>query len=550
MAPVALTVVFMTAALLLVAGARLLRRDIPLELALTVFAFLALAGPAVASGRLHKLAMLLVALGIAVQSARLLAPRVRRAIPGMRRLAVGLGVVVLLLAGQVFGRQAWAEHRGAAALPPARLDSPNVLLVVLDTVRASSLSLYGYERPTTPVLDRFAAGGAVFEHAWATSPWTLPSHASIFTGRFAHELSADLVTPLDETFPTLAEHFRDRGYLTAGFAANLIYTTAEVGVARGFIHYDDYPVSAPMVANSSWLSRTLAGRLRDGLGRDQKMVRRSGASMTDRFLRWVGRPRERPFFAFINYFDAHAPYIPPAELAGRFGPERTGRAMHDLSNREHWTAEEVAIERDAYDAVLVGLDRQIGRLLDGLRQQGALDNTVVLITSDHGEQFGEHDLMDHGNSLYRSVLEVPLVVWYPPRVPAGLRIDTPVSLRDTAITLSDLAGATPSPFPGTSLASLWSDAVGVPSAVLSEVREGIRTAPWLPLARGPMKSLVADEHQYIQNGDGAEELYRLSDRAESTNLQLTPAAAGLLERLREAIGRLTRVAGPDPRENR
>ncbi|HSK18822.1 MAG TPA: sulfatase-like hydrolase/transferase [Longimicrobiales bacterium] len=518
MGPVSLAALTMVAALALVAGSRILRRAVPVRVALAVFIFLGIAGPMLSVGRLHRAAMLIVALGIAVQSARLLSARSRFIRKHARPAAVASSAVVLLLAGFIFGRQALAERRGLAALPPSTGDAPNVLLIILDTVRAASMSVYGYHHPTTPNLEEIAAEGTVFEHAWSTSPWTLPSHSSIFTGRFAHELSADLVTPLDETFPTVAEHFRDRGYVTAGFAANLLYTTREVGLSRGFVHYDDYPLSAAVLATSSSLGRLLAGQVAAALGSDQKLVRRSGESMTNTFLSWARQPRDRPFFAFINYFDAHAPYLPPDSLAGRFGPRRSGRALHDLSNREHWTAAEIDAERAAYDEVLADLDGQLGRLFDGMRELGMLDNTIVLISSDHGEQFGEHGLMDHGNSLYRPLLEVPLIIRFPARVPAGERISTPVSLRDIAVTLVDLADQHPSPFPGTPLSSLWSGGEQPPSPVLSEVREGIRTVPWLPLAKGDMQSLVADDHHYIRDGAGTEEVYHIDDVAEASDL--------------------------------
>lgn len=542
MTPVALLAVFLIAAGVLLLGARLLRRELPAVFVIAVFVFLSVAGPLLAVGRLHRFALAVVALGIAVQAARLLASRYGRVLPIAARTWPVLALLVLVLAGGVFGRDWLRERRAVAALPGAPADAPNVLLVILDTVRALSLGFYGYPLETMPNLAQLAEEGVVFDHAWATAPWTLPSHASIFTGRFAHELATDLVNPMGTTFPTLAEHLRDRGYITAGFAANLLYTTREVGVARGFVRYEDYPISIAMAVNSASLPRMTYAAIRRWSGEDEKMVRKSGEDLTDDFLSWESEPRERPFFVFMNYFDAHAPYLPPDSLAGRFGPRRTGRALHDLSNREHWSVAEIDAERAAYDEVLLALDQQLGRLFEELRERGLLDNTVVVVTSDHGEQFGEHGLMDHGNSLYRPLLEVPLIVRYPARVPAGRRIDTPVSLRDLAISLADLSGQQPSPFPGTSLAELWQGSGAEPSLPLSEVREGVRTVPWLPLAKGGMKSIVADGYHYIENGDGTPELYALEDDAEERNLSGLPETRSLLDGIRDLLAR----AWPEP----
>jgi len=127
---------------------------------------------------------------------------------------------------------------------------PNVLLIVLDTVRAKSLGLYGYGRPTTPRLERLARYGTVFKSAFSTAPWTLASHATMFTGRYPHELSTGFLSPLDTTYLTLAELFTSEGYQTAGFAANTFYASQEFGLSRGFTHYEDYRVSGRQVLDS------------------------------------------------------------------------------------------------------------------------------------------------------------------------------------------------------------------------------------------------------------------------------------------------------------
>lgn len=217
--------------------------------------------------------------------------------------------------------------------------------------------------------------------------------------------------------------------------------------------------------------------------------------------------------------------------------------MHDLSTRRDWSAAEIDSERAAYDGSIAWLDSELGKLFEALGARGRLDNTIVVVTSDHGEQFGEHGLMDHGNSLYRPLLEVPLVIVWPGRVPAGVRVDTPVSLRDLPATITDLVFGQPT-LPGRSLAGLWDDSSMIPSPLLSELQEGIRSPEWLPVARGDLESLVVDDHHYIRNGDGREELYDLSaDPEERRDLVGSEAAGPRLAILRARLEALLGPAG-------
>ena len=150
-----------------------------------------------------------------------------------------MAVSLVVLTGLTYERVTSAEHRALSLRPPAKPGVPNVLLIVLDDVRAASLSLYGYDRPTTPNLERLARRGVVFSEARSTAPWTLPSHASMMTGRWPHELSVGPDLPLDGTFPTLAETLGREGYATAGFVGNTVYCNALYGMGRGFARYED-----------------------------------------------------------------------------------------------------------------------------------------------------------------------------------------------------------------------------------------------------------------------------------------------------------------------
>jgi arylsulfatase A-like enzyme len=410
------------------------------------------------------------------------------------------------------------DVRAASLTQPTR--PPNVLLITLDTVRAASLSLYGYSRQTSPNLERFAARGVVFDKAFSVAPWTLPSHASLFTGRWAHELSTGYSTPLDATFPTLAEYLHAKGYATAGFVANLGYCGYGTGLGRGFGHYEDFQRSIGEVANSSTLVRKIADNFtfRRLIENDQHLNRIDAGDLNDRVLSWLSAHESTPSFVFVNYFDAHEPYLPPASFARKFG---SGRARGRHSALHHWlwdpnsehlplSAAEQQEEVDAYDGAIAYLDSRLGELLDGLERRGTLTNTLIVITADHGEELGEHGLYDHGYSLYRPALQVPLVIVSPQRVPPGRRVSVPVSLRDVPATIVSLLGmASGAPFPGRSLATHWD---AVPEAegmdvVLSEVGRAPGQPDWFPASQGDMVSALLGGVRCIRDGRGREQLF-------------------------------------------
>jgi arylsulfatase A-like enzyme len=535
MAPLADVLVFVVATLLLLLAGKFWPKLLSPWTVLFVLTFLGLLGPLLSIERLHWLASVLLALGLAMQTARVVAARVDALQLRVRRTTVPLVVIVATLALLVTGWRAFETRRALWNLPSAPVVAPNVLLIVLDTVRAQNLSLYGYERRTTPELERLATTGVVFEKALSTSPWTLPAHASMFTGRFPYEVSADWLTPLDSRYPTLAEMFGAHGYVTAGFVANLIYATYETGLARGFIHYEDYPVSLEMVGQSSWLARLISEKLQKITRNHHGFVRKTAQEVNKDFLRWLSRQDERPFFAFLNYMDAHAPYVPPKPFDVMFGPKRP-----DVPLKRGWSLQEIFELRNGYDGSIAYLDHQLGSLFDELRRRGLLERTLVVVTSDHGEHLGEHDLVAHGNSLYRPVLHVPLLISFPTKIAAGERVWEPVTLRDLAATIVDVVGLKEVRLPGHSLARYWSGAQPLgdveKSPLLSEVSASINMPEWEPASRGHMKSLVVDGSQYIKNGDGVEELYDFEhDAAEQRNLVNSEEGQRLIARFRKFL---------------
>ena len=417
-----------------------------------------------------------------------------------RRLAAALAAVALAGGIGFNVSRTWRERRVAGGLPAAREAAPNVLLLVLDTVRAFSLSAYGYGRATSPVLAQLAARGVRFDRAVATAPWTLPSHASLFTGRYPHEMSAGWSVPLDGTFPTLAERLTSLGYVTAGFAANLHYCSYEFGVDRGFGYYRDYDVSVPEMWRSNSLSVALGLWLVQRFGGYNAPGRLWADRMNERFLGWLDdervRDRARPFFAFVNYYDAHGPYAPPAPFDTMFsGKEPPTR---DSGSRD-FTAAEVAGLVDAYDGSIAYLDRQLGELFAALERRGLLENTVIIVTSDHGEEFNEHGQMNHGNTVYFPSLHVPLIV-AGAGIPRGVIVAQPVTLRDVPATVLELVGApAKAALPGQSLAQSWrraTDSLGtaphLASPIFGEVDHARNLPASIPVSQGALKSVVVD----------------------------------------------------------
>ncbi|MEP7326066.1 MAG: sulfatase, partial [Gemmatimonadota bacterium] len=544
MAPVTDALLFVIAGLGLLLLRWILPRRIPLPPTL-LFAALASFTLLLMYDPLSKPAAALLSLGIAVQATRMAGRRsdgfmrlVRRTTPALAALVLitGLGVRALIGMDRRRSGAAAAESRGA----------PNVLLIVLDTVRAWSLGLYGYYRPTSPELGRWMSDGTRFQTALSTAPWTLPSHASMFTGRFPFELSAGWLSPLDGKFPTLAEVLSARGYAAAGFVANTTYCSYESGLARGFGHFEDYPVSIPQMLFSSSLGKVLAG----SRFTRRKLLRVTAEDIDNRVLAWLNqRPSDRPFFVFLNYLDTHNPYQPPPPYDTLFSDSTTASVVDSIREdtpARRWSPEELRAAVGEYDESLAYLDAQLGRLFAELKRRGLWDNTVVIVTSDHGEEFGEHRVFFHGNSLYRPALEVPLLVRFPGHVPAGLVVRTPVSLRDMAATVMDLSGGAAGQFPGRSLARFWNGTVSdsAPSAdtLLMELGYSPRLPRATPIARGPMKSVVLNGHRLIRNGDGQLELYDfLRDTMELTDLARDSSYQAVLNQSFKALEAMTPI---------
>jgi arylsulfatase A-like enzyme len=530
-----------------------------------IFAWAVLPALLVAGRGIYTEAWLIFALGFA----SFVAPMVERNPSGMRRrlarsLPLLLAAVViqgsLLIGGDRLQR--WREE--GRPLPPP--DSPNVLLIVLDTVRADHLSVYGYERPTTPNLERLAARSIRFEQARAAAPWTLASHASVFTARWPHELAVKWMYPMSRNFPTLAEYLGSLGYATAGFVGNTFYCSYDSGLDRGFTHYEDYVLETlPALRTVHLVDLSLKTFAQLGLSLPTsepilwQLTRedRKDARVVNReFLDWLTARREpsRPFFAFLNYADAHAPYVLPPGAKYRFGsvPKTPGdflflsRDWIDLDKLRLPQPARV-LARDSYDNCLGYLDERLGELFGELQRRGVLDRTVLIVTADHGEGMGEHELFDHGESLYGTEIRVPLLIALPSGRASGTVVGEPVSLRSLSATIVDLVSpGTKPPFPGRPLtgrrpepASARADSVG-DDAVLSELSAPNPRDPnqgRSPARTGRLISIAHGDLVYIHHeGDGTEELFNIrDDPRELLNRVRSKAMLPLLQRFRERL---------------
>jgi arylsulfatase A-like enzyme len=501
----------------------------------------------------------LLALGVAVQLSRRSVDRLSSLARVAPRALLGLGLLFgLALVAVPTGLS--LRERAVLARKDGPDGRPNVLLIILDTVRAASLSLYGYSKPTTPFLEDLAREGARFDQAYAPSSWTLPTHASMLTGRWPHELSADWNRRLDETFPTLPECFLSAGFATGAFVANYEYTAPETGLDRGFTRYSTFrPSLAEIVASSSvagWLSSRLS--VRRAFGYQEVVNRKLAGHVRQEFLDWVDGLQGRPFFAMLNLFDAHEPYLPPAPHDTIFGDGRIGfhpktvftprAAAIREGDRKALPLEEQKRQQTAYDGALRYMDGELELLVDELRHRDILDNTIVVITSDHGEAFGEGGEFMHGPAFSALTTHVPLIIRYPSAV-AGRAIAREVSLRDLPATLLDLTGFAAGELPGRSLGPLMGADSTVPAA-----SSPVLSTFWGWTTTGSREwSLIRSGLRYEVSHEGKEGIFDLRrDPIETTNLLTSNSALGLADTaraLRAIIDSIRAVTVTSPRPN-
>jgi arylsulfatase A-like enzyme len=464
---------------------------------------------------------------------------------------------------------------------------PNIVVLLIDTLRADHLSCYGYDRATSPCIDRIAERGVVFDNAISAAPWTPPSHASLFTGTYPSRHGVDrsrLV--MREDLAPLPEVLRRHGYRTYGVSSNY-WLSRETRFHRGFDRFVQSWQLVQTAGGNAPLERqnrkealglqTLAGPEREGgwlhtcggamnglYERATRALRRSWHLYDDGAWRvnsivhgWMREWKrlDEPFFAFVHYLEPHLRYAPP----GRYRHQHLPRGVDDrgiarvnqdpwrfLTGRARMGEEDFAILRGLYDGEISYVDWRVGQLHAALRDQGLLDNTLFVITSDHGENIGDHGLMDHVYCLYDSLLRVPLIVGGLAEFPAGERVAEQVQTPDLFPTILKLAGVeeeetwrqvqTPPLFPR--------DVRGQPER--AAIAEYLEPQPPVGILRKrypefdpsrfdrTLRTVRGDGYKYIWASDGRDELYDIaSDPGEERNL--IDAEPEVAARLRKSL---------------
>lgn len=496
-------------------------------------------------GRISLVAILVLAVGLGVQAFTYFSKREAQTLQRFQRMLPWLAGIPVAVFVVIQGGGWLGEKIKTANLPDAQADAPNVIVIVVDTLRADHLFSYGYERETSPFMDSLAAEGVHFENAISPSSWTQPSHASMLTGRYTYEHQAE-TQPLDATYPTIGEAMQAQGYRTGAFSANTLFFTRRQGFGRGFLYFEDNYRSI----SDAFLNSSLYGfifdfySLRKALNYEGVPTRKYAEDINRSALNWIEKDEDKPFFVFMNYFDVHDPYTPPEPYRSRYASvSNPGGLINGFMERYHpiLTPEQLQSEIDAYDGSIAYVDDQIKSLFSGLEQRGLLENTIVIITSDHGESLGEHGLLQHSASLYLQEIHVPLIIWGPGHIPARPAIDTPISTTALPATILSLIKSTDETFPGPSLSLLIEDKTSGQTwpDPISEVAQMDGAAEQNPSTHGEMKSVVDPEMQYIVHENFGEELYNWrTDPQETNNIITNPAARAVVDVFRSYLNNL------------
>ena len=460
-----------------------------------------------------------------------------------------LGPIVSL---GVWGRPP-SSSRPVAAAPsmPATVGRPDLVLIVLDTVRAQALASYGSPRNTMPNLEAFARGSTTFSRVWTDGSWTLPAHASLFSGvRVSRHRYDSGFDPFERSSPDLflAARLGRAGYATAAVAANFGVLGGQDPLLRGFERIDAEPLRP--FAFQPWFFDLLAAFPR-APGFRGLVARFPGPSMrapwvVDRALDFWTHPEPRPRFLFVNLMEAHLPWVPDAQDLGRFGPPGLDVEGEQVSVLGRYlkggrpTPAETAVLRARYEEALHSLDRSLGRLLDGIVDGAGANGTVIVVTSDHGESLGEHDRFGHRASLDEEATRIPLFI-RGPGLPAGARRDSPVQLVDVFGYLAKSAGVAIEP-------ALDARDFSERQAVVIEHRPGPQDALPASYPRGDLSALILWPFKYLEGPGVGASLFDLEqDPAEQSNLAARePAQAKAMSLLLRQLSPRPEASNPAP----
>jgi arylsulfatase A-like enzyme len=394
---------------------------------------------------------------------------------------------------------------------------PNILLIVIETCRRDHVGCYGYRRDTTPALDRLASEGARFEQAVSASSWTIPSVMSIFT---ALPPGMHGCTTYQNSLPrglkTIASELQASGYQTIGMTASPV-THSKFGFGRGFDLYDDFTVLMGAGVAIPEDAGALPAKAHD--------LRATSEQLTRMAAKWLGgrRAKDKPFFLFLFYLDPHYDYLPPPPYDRMFTDPgyaggQNGSGIKELAGKP-LTDEDKRNIVGLYDGELRYTDDHIGKLMEELRKQGLYDDTVILVTGDHGDEFWEHGGVGHGHTLYEELIRVPLIVRYPGLDARGTVVTGQVSHIDIMPTLMDMAGL---PIPPQCLGRSLP-----PSLARRETGQSADRPVFLESGTsGELKAIRTPARKIVERGAGAScEMYALAeDPAEMKNLAGTSRA--------------------------
>ena len=433
---------------------------------------------------------------------------------------------------------------------------PHVVLIVMDTARAKNFSCYGYDKTTSPHIDAIAEEGALYANAISPSPWTLPSHVSMFTGLYPseHGLTEDHILEGTNIYGLSKKHafphflptlLKNEGYRTLGFSNNP-WVSHNFGFDKGF----DFFYQRWMDAGDRSLLRKIGRAVRKKIPQnlqpifDNLKVRMSslfpadsGAERTLRVMKdWFrdNQSDERPFFVFFNFIEPHLPYTPlkpfnrmfmKKKYSGRHIRETNQDPLKFIAEKEIMDQDDFEILRALYDGEIAYVDSKVKEIYDCLQDYGMLDRTLLIITSDHGENIGEHNLMGHQFCLYDTLLRVPLIIRYPELSFKGKVEHSHIQLSDIFYTILDTLHIEIDGRDVPKRSIFNPDYSGqviaeheVPQITLSSLRRRFPDAPRESLGQ-QLRCIYAEGMKYIWNSYDADEMYDLTkDPHEKTDL--------------------------------
>ncbi|WP_255150135.1 sulfatase [Halorarius halobius] len=454
---------------------------------------------------------------------------------------------------------------------------PNIVMLVLDTARARNFSCYGNERETTPTLDALASRGVKFSRATSISPWTLPSHASLFTGvpPTVHQTNS-LESQLPSSLTTLASMLSAHGYNTIGMSANPWFSS-QFGIIDGFDHFhhlfgpfstESYREFVMKVTDSG---NSLPERVSSILSSQSPLeIARNG--MTAAYRQFVDRDddgarkavnkahevigQSNPYFMFINFLEPHLPFEPPEDCRRKFIPDHVTENRLELLNQDAtaYNIRNVEMEQSdfdflerLYDAEIFHVDRQICRILDYLDQTGQRDNTIIIVLGDHGENIGDHGLMAHHYSIHETLTHIPLIIHYPGVFDGGDIIESRVSSLDVPATLVEILSdyginddsfqaqqkGTPLHYESLTERTIVSEYLN-PMPPISRLREKSENGDFdVSQYDRQLRAVYDDEYKLVRGTDGYQALYDLSENPhESKNIiETSPLKSTELEEM-------------------